>query len=115
MIKRRDFLTGSAAVAAGAISLPALGWAQEKSKLKITNIRLVRLEPRNPPPVYKPAPGSWSTQGVEAIGAAEHLSGIPPDPQLVRRQECAVLHGGNYHRQRHRRLRPGRRRWRLPS
>jgi L-rhamnonate dehydratase len=65
MIKRRDFLTGSAAVAAGAISLPALGWAQEKSKLKITNIRLVNIAPRNPPPAFKPAPGSWSTQGVE--------------------------------------------------
>ena len=28
MIQRRDFLTGAAAVAAGAISLPPLAWAQ---------------------------------------------------------------------------------------
>ncbi|MEY4707992.1 MAG: hypothetical protein RJB58_1715, partial [Pseudomonadota bacterium] len=58
---RRDFLTGAAAVAAGAISLPSLGWAQEKSKLKITGIRLVRIAPKNPPPTYTPTPGSWST------------------------------------------------------
>ena len=64
-MKRRNFLTGAAAVAAGALTLPSLGWAQEKSKLKITGIRLVKLTPKNPPPVYKPAPGSWSTQGVE--------------------------------------------------
>ena len=64
-MKRRDFLNGAAAVAAGALTLPPLAWAQEKSKLKITGIRLVKLAPRNPPPSYTPAPGSWSTQGVE--------------------------------------------------
>src|SRR3569832_1475519 len=64
-MKRRDFLTGSAAVAAGALTLPPLGWAQEKSKLKITGIRLVKLTPKHPAPSYTPAPGSWSTQGVE--------------------------------------------------
>jgi L-rhamnonate dehydratase len=64
-MKRREFLTGSAALAAGAIALPPLAWAQEKSRLKITNIRLVKLSPKNPLPRYKPAPGSWSTQGVE--------------------------------------------------
>ncbi len=64
-IQRRDFLTGAAAVAAGAITLPALGWAQEKSKLKITDIKLVRLAPGNSPPSFTPTPGSWSTQNVE--------------------------------------------------
>ncbi|MBN9587956.1 MAG: hypothetical protein BGN85_05010 [Alphaproteobacteria bacterium 64-11] len=64
-LPRRDFLTGAAAVAAGAITLPPLAWAQEKSKLKITGVRLVNLKPRRPPPSYTPAPGSWSTQGVE--------------------------------------------------
>ena len=46
-MKRRDFVTGAAAVAAGAISLPPLGWAQEKSKLKITGMvgqKLIRME-----------------------------------------------------------------------
>ena len=64
-MKRSDFGTGAAVVAVGALRLPQLGWAQEKSKLKITGIRLVKLKPRNPPPEYTRAPGSWSTQGVE--------------------------------------------------
>jgi L-rhamnonate dehydratase len=64
-VLRRDFLTGAAAVAAGALTLPSLGWAQEKSKLKITGVRLVRVAPKNPPPAYTPTAGSWSTQGVE--------------------------------------------------
>jgi hypothetical protein len=50
-MKRHDFLTGAAAVAAGALTLPPLAWAQEKSKLKITGIRLVKLTPRNPTPI----------------------------------------------------------------
>jgi len=37
----------------------------EKSGMKITSVRLVRTRPRRPVPSYRPAPGSWSTQGVE--------------------------------------------------
>jgi hypothetical protein len=37
----------------------------EKSKLKITDIRMVRPQPKRPLPTYTPAPGSWSTGGVE--------------------------------------------------
>lgn len=59
-MKRRDFLTLAAAPA-----LPALAWAQEKSKLKITDIKLVRTRPRKPYPAFKPAEGAWSTQFVE--------------------------------------------------
>src|SRR3982751_5947773 len=64
-LNRSDFLTDSALLADGAIAFPPLVWAQEKAKLKITDIRLVKLSPRRPPPSYTPAPGSWSTQGVE--------------------------------------------------
>src|ERR1700683_1077678 len=64
-IIRRDFLIQAAALAAGAVTLPPLAWAQEKSKLKISGIRLVKLTPRKVPPPYTPAAGSWSTQGVE--------------------------------------------------
>ena len=64
-IRRRDLLITGAALAAGAIAVPPLSWAQEKSRLKITGIRLVKLTPRHPPPTYTPAAGSWSTQGVE--------------------------------------------------
>src|SRR3984957_18580643 len=48
-----------------AITLPALAFQEEKSKLKITGVRLVRTRPKRPVPSYTPAAGSWSTQGVE--------------------------------------------------
>jgi hypothetical protein len=47
------------------IAAPPLPWAQEKSKLTITAIRLVKTKPKRPYPNYKPDPNSWSTQGVE--------------------------------------------------
>ena len=43
----------------------ALPFQAERSRMKITSVRLVRTRPRRPLPAYKPAPGSWSTQGVE--------------------------------------------------
>ncbi len=48
-----------------AVALPALPFQAEKSKLKITGVRLVQTRPRRPLPAYTPAPGSWSTGGVE--------------------------------------------------
>ena len=48
-----------------AASTPALPFQDEKSKLKITGVRLVRTRPRRPLPNYTPSQGSWSTQGVE--------------------------------------------------
>src|SRR5687767_11411745 len=67
-MKRRNFLklapwaglAGSASQASGQLPFSA-----EKSKLKITGVKLVSTKPRNPAPAYKPAPGSWSTGGVE--------------------------------------------------
>ncbi|MCX6614171.1 MAG: L-rhamnonate dehydratase [Acidobacteria bacterium] len=56
-MRRRDLLK--------AAMLPALGWAQEKSKLKITGIRLVEVKPRKPYPAFTPAAGSWSVDKVE--------------------------------------------------
>ena len=67
-MQRRNFLAfcGGALLGrtdqAGAAPLP---FQDEKSKLKITGVRLVRLRPRRPVPNYAPAPGSWSTQGAE--------------------------------------------------
>ncbi|MGH9662030.1 MAG: enolase C-terminal domain-like protein, partial [Bryobacteraceae bacterium] len=37
----------------------------ERSKLKITGVRLVNLRPKRPVPSYKASAGSWSTGGVE--------------------------------------------------
>jgi L-rhamnonate dehydratase len=67
-MKRRSFLqtAGLAAAASlGSIALPPLAWAQEKSKLKITGIRLVKTKEKKPMPKYTPAANSWSTQNVE--------------------------------------------------
>jgi L-rhamnonate dehydratase len=44
---------------------PPLPFRDEKSALKITAIRAVNLVPQRPLPAYQPAPGSWSTSGVE--------------------------------------------------
>jgi L-rhamnonate dehydratase len=55
-------LTPLAASAPAALAAPFDG---EKSKLKITGVRLVNTKPRKPAPAYTPAPGSWSTQNVE--------------------------------------------------
>ncbi len=65
-MRRRHFLgvLGGTALAKLA-EPPALPFQQETSGLKITGIRLVRTQPKNPPPKYTPAAGSWSTQGVE--------------------------------------------------
>lgn len=66
-MNRRKFVTTSCLAAAGAglAALPALPFQGEKSKLKITGVRLVKTTPRRPPPAYKPSAGSWSTGGVE--------------------------------------------------
>ena len=61
-MRRREFLsTLSAAGLAAAV--PAL--SQERGKQKITGVRLVETRLRKPMPPYTPAPGAWSTQGVE--------------------------------------------------
>jgi L-rhamnonate dehydratase len=44
---------------------PPLQFAGEKSKLKITGLRLVQTRQRRPLPQYKPSANAWSTQGVE--------------------------------------------------
>jgi L-rhamnonate dehydratase len=40
-------------------------FSDEKSKLRITGVRLVQTKPSRPVPAYTPAPGSWSTNKVE--------------------------------------------------
>src|SRR3972149_6556256 len=44
---------------------PPLAFREERSKLRITGVRMVRPRPKRPLPEYTPAPGSWSTGGVE--------------------------------------------------
>ncbi len=76
-MKRRDFLSLAAAPA-----LPALAWAQEKSKLKITDIKIVRTRPRKPYPAYTPAAGAWSTQGVEVANPVSIYPEFKPRREL---------------------------------
>ena len=64
-MNRRELISSVAALAAVGVTLPELAFAQEKSRLKITGIRLVRTRPKRPYPEYTPAEGSWSTQNVE--------------------------------------------------
>ena len=67
-MKRRAFLQRAGLAATASVSslvLPPLAWAAEKSKLKITGIRLVKTRDKKPGSKYTPAAGSWSTQNVE--------------------------------------------------
>lgn len=61
-MNRRHFLQLAAAAPLAPLALP---FQDEKSKMKIASVRLVRTRPKNPLPAYKPAAGSWSTGGVE--------------------------------------------------
>jgi len=60
-MKRRNFLALSAAAAA----TPSFAFQVEKSKMKITSVRLVNTRPKRPVPEYTSAPTAWSTNGVE--------------------------------------------------
>src|SRR3954452_21806126 len=61
-MNRRSFLTAGGLCA---VSLPALPFQEEKSKLKIIGVRIVQTRPKRPVASYTPAPGSWSTSGFE--------------------------------------------------
>ncbi len=77
---RRKFLKASSILTMGATatfdmsengeanpfpSPPPLAFQGEKSKLKITGVRMVRPQPKRPMPRYTPAAGSWSASEVE--------------------------------------------------
>ena len=47
-MNRRELISSVAALAAVGVALPELTFAQEKSRLKITGIRLVRTRPKRP-------------------------------------------------------------------
>lgn len=64
MHRRTFFQALGAASASQALAQTPASHGQQ-SKLKITGVRLVKTTPRRPPPQYTPAPGSWSTGGVE--------------------------------------------------
>jgi L-rhamnonate dehydratase len=76
---RREFVEASAALSIGVLGRPAmpekgetaplpspslLPLHDQKSKLKITSVRMVRPRRKKPLPPYEPTPGSWSTGGA---------------------------------------------------
>ncbi len=61
---RRGFLSVSTAASLAAC-IPAHAFQVEKSRLKITRVRLVNTRPKRPVPIYTPAPNAWSANGVE--------------------------------------------------
>lgn len=76
---RREFIGTSAALPLGVLSGASISgkagpgpsarpsplpFSDERSKLKITGVRMVHTAPKKPLPQYEPAPGSWSTGGA---------------------------------------------------
>ena len=74
-MNRRTFLK-----TASAFSAAPFAFADEKSKLRITSVRLVNPVPRHPLPAFTPAPDAWSTGGVEV---ASPMS-VYPDYKAMR-------------------------------
>ncbi len=83
-MQRRRFLQAAAAAPAA----PALAFQAAPSGLKITGLRVVQVKPKNQPPAYKPAPGAWSTQGVEVA------SPMSVYPEYKERRESYFPDGG---------------------
>lgn len=61
---RRSFL-GGLGVAAAVPALPSFAWAQQRSGLKITGMRIVETRPKKRAPEFKPSAEAWSTNFVE--------------------------------------------------
>lgn len=76
---RRSFLAAPALAA-----LPALAAPPVEDELKITGVRIVRTRPKNPVPAYEPAPGSWSTHGVEVANPVSIYPKYKPSRSLFR-------------------------------
>src|ERR1700750_3252937 len=63
MMNRRSFVKLAVRTAMSFPTTHPLAFGQEKSKLKITGVRIVTTRPKRPVPEYKPAAGAWSTGG----------------------------------------------------
>ena len=85
-MKRREFLKtmGYATAMAALGSVPKLAWADEKSKLKITDVRLVKTRPKRPYPDYTAVAGVMGDAERRGLRATEHLSRVQAGPQPLR-------------------------------
>ncbi len=78
---RRDLLS----LAAVSTAAPAFRTVLEADDgLRITGVRLVRMRPLRPVPRYTPAPGSWSTGGVEVANPVSIYPKYKPMRSLFR-------------------------------
>jgi L-rhamnonate dehydratase len=59
-LKRREFLKSAIGIGAAFAAEPAFSFQAEKSKLKITGVRVVTAKPRTPLEKYKRVPEKWS-------------------------------------------------------
>jgi L-rhamnonate dehydratase len=84
-MNRRQFLATALAA-----PLPALPFQAEKSKMKITGVRIVQVRDRKPAPSYTPAPGSWSTGGVEVANPMSIYPKYKPQRSLFMANDPAI-------------------------
>ena len=79
---RRSFLKLAPLAAAAPHALGAAPVVEDD--LRITGVRLVTMRPRRPVPRYEPAPGSWSTGGVEVANPVSIYPKYKPMRSLFR-------------------------------
>ena|SRR5580700_2221890 len=85
-MRRRNFLMLGGGAALGLIhhgSAMPVPFQDEKSKLKITGVRLVQTQPKRPLPKYEPTAGSWSTGGVEVANPMSIYPEYKPQRSLL--------------------------------
>ena len=92
MISRRSVIQSTALGGIGAAlgSKPAAAFQPPPAEMKITGVRLVTTSPRNPPPAYKPAPGSWSTGDVEVANPMSIYPEYKPKRSLFMASDPAM-------------------------
>src|SRR5689334_20699019 len=103
---RRKFLSTSAAFSLAGLAQPShaadddpsrfpapapLSFRNEKSGLKITAIRAVRLQPLHPLPKYEPTPGFWNTTDVEIANPLSIYPRFKPRRSLFYAEDLGPL------------------------
>jgi hypothetical protein len=71
---------------------PPLSFREEKSGLKITGIRAVRLVPKRPLPTYEPTLGSWNTSEVEIANPLSVYPRFKPRRSLFYAEDLGPNH-----------------------
>jgi len=103
-MRRRNFLALGSGAALGLIhraSAMPVPFQDEKSKLKITGVRLVHTRPKRPVVAYEAAAGSWSTGGVEVANPMSIYPEYKAQRSLFMPDHGKLLfpHIGHYFRQ----------------